>query len=208
MWKAINTILTFIKDKPLWFIILILMIIVVIKQQQLEKERDKPIKTKIEVVYDNTIQTIDIDIPKDPEFILKPSEIYIDSVDINKELTKEDSIKIFSELLDKYKDYISEKKYSGIVKDDSSMFISYNALIQYNKLKDLQFITQNKYPYKEIQKVEINPIRILGGVGIYGNDLNAQIGFINRKGSVFEINYGVTNKTIGFGLKTTLFKIK
>ncbi len=207
MTNLLSTILNFIKEKPLWFIILILTMIVVIKQQQLEMLRNKPVEIKTEYVYNNKIDTITVIVDK-PVYIKTPPEIIINNVDITKQLTKQDSIKIFSELLTTYKDFISEKEYSSVVVNDSSMFISYKALIQYNTLKDLQLTTKNKYPYKEIQKIEINPIRVLGGVGIYNSDLNMQLGWLNRKGNIFEFNYGVTNKTIGFGLKTTLFKIK
>lgn len=197
-----NNILTLLIKQPLYAVILILLIIVGNKQCTIEKLQKQAKNNQIEVIYDHELSIVtESDLKLD--YILIPEQAVVDSIFFKEAITKEDSMRIYNDILTKY---ATKNYYSGIARDDSSMYVEWNASVQYNLLDSIQFKLENRYPKYINKYIETHPVRILGGMDITQQYINLNIGLQSKKGNIYEFKYDPINKIYGVGFKTTIIK--
>ena len=174
MSNLFKAILEFIKKQPLIVVIVLLLLLIGNKQSTIERLRKVIDTPTVTYVRDTVLKVIEVPIPIDPVLIASPTELIVSGVDIINTSTKKDTSMVFKTLKEAYIDYTTEKKYTGIAEDDYSMYIGWAASVKHNSLQSLEISRKNRYPYTITNKIEVTPIRILGGAGIYNNGINLQ----------------------------------
>ena len=174
------------------------------KIQRLEKQLIA-YKDSIEIRYD-TIPVIIRDSIPVPVEVPVPGEL--EYLLVEKDLTKADSLKIFNTLLVTYKDYNMQRTYIDTVKNDNSAFIAYNALVQKNRLKDIQFEFQNRYPQTITKTNTIYKTRTEIYMGIDGSydGFSLGLGLKTKKGMIYKAGYNPFDKTFSGGIYTSIIK--
>ena len=103
------------------------------------------------------------------------------------------------ERLKMYIDAIQLKRFEKTFENDNFK-ANVKGIVQ-GEVKELQL----DYEIKKVPE-KVVKFRLLAGLGINTDAVNANLGFQNKKGSIFEVGYD-TQKRINIGYKVSLFKI-
>ncbi len=98
-----------------------------------------------------------------------------------------------------YIDAIQLKRFDKTFENDNFK-ANVKGIVQ-GEVKELQL----DYEIKKVPE-KVVKFRLLAGLGINTDAVNANLGFQNKKGSIFEVGYD-TEKRINIGYKVSLFKI-
>lgn len=98
-----------------------------------------------------------------------------------------------------YKNAIELKSFNQPFENDNFK-ANVSGIVQ-GEVKELQL----DYEIKNVPE-KVVKFRLLAGLGINTDAVNANLGFQNKKGSIFEVGYD-TEKRINIGYKVSLFKI-
>ena len=195
-----------VKNYFLFIVIGVLLITILIKNNTIAKLRNGT--SKVEYVYkDSTIFIRDTVL--DPKEIFIPDSIFIldtifKSLIVKRGISKEDSIEIFKSLSRTYIDYSTLKTYEGVIKDDSVAYLKYyNAKVQYNKLRTIDFEFQNRTPYIIKEKVPFKSNDFYIGMDVYPSGIFINGMFKTKKDWYIRAGYDPTNECtlVGGGVK-------
>ena len=103
------------------------------------------------------------------------------------------------ERLKMYIDAIQLKRFEKTFENDNFK-ANFKGIVQ-GEVKELQL----DYEIKNVPTKEVR-FRLLAGLGINTDAVNANLGFQNKKGGILEVGYD-TQKRINIGYKVSLFKI-
>lgn len=200
--------LKLVKTYFLVAVIALLLIFIYFKNIKIEnltaKLEEKP---KVEYVYNNTTDTLKVNVPK-PYQVIKWKETK-DTVYVPIDLTTADSTKIAQAYKSLFEQFGEEKSYKNIMKDDSTAFIQLNQKVQYNTLQGSELIFTDKTPVVYITNTKpVYTTSIVGGIeaGTTGVEIGA--GIITKRNTFIKVSYDPFNKTVRGGGYFSIFNFK
>lgn len=200
--------LKLVKDYFLVAVIALLLIFIYFKNIKIEnltaKLEEKP---KVEYIYNNTTDTLKVNVPK-PYQVIKWEKTR-DTIYVPIDLTTADSTKITQAYKSLFEQFGEEKSYKNIMKDDSTAFIQLNQKVQYNMLQGSELIFNDRTPVVYVTNTKpVYTTSIAGGIeaGTAGVEIGA--GIITKRNTFIKVSYDPFNKTVRGGGYFSIFNFK
>jgi len=197
-----NKVLEILKIIKTYFLIVVigvLLVIIYFKNNKIGKLNSQLTEApKIEYVYNTTIDTIKVPVPKPVQIIKWNNKI--DTLYIPIDLTTSDSSKIATAYKDLFSKFAETKVYDNVLKDDSTAFLRLNETVQYNSITDREYIFMDRTPTVTITNTKFTTnTSIVAGIEAGTAGIGIGVGLVTKKNNFFKASYDVYSNEYSIG---------